>query len=72
MTEDTLRRIIREELSDRLVGTNEACELLGVTRQTLDKYIKSGVIECRMIDKSMRFRRSELLEAGRVKYGRQG
>lgn len=70
MTEDTLRRIIREELTDRLLTTSEACELLSVSRRTLDKHIKSGVIECRMVDKSMRFRRSELLEAGRVKYGR--
>ena len=71
---EAIRQIIREEitiaLSDRLLTTTEACELLGVTRQTLDKHIKSGVIECCMIDKSMRFRRSELLEAGRVKYGR--
>lgn len=69
---DDIRTVIREEiqaaLTDRLLTTSEACELLGVTRQTLDKYIKSGVVAARMLDGRMRFRRSALLEAGRVKY----
>jgi len=52
-----------DEQSLEFVGAKEACELLGVTRQTLDNYVKRGMLtryELRAPKRTM-YRRSAIM-----------
>jgi hypothetical protein len=63
-----LRTIIREELDDRMMNTREACELMGMCYNTLQKAVKSGDIKARVIAGTTMYRRGDLLAAGHGKY----
>lgn len=67
---ETLREVIKEEkaqISDtefkERLSKKEAAEFLGITRVTLYKWIKKGVIKERGIGRKKYFLKSELLSA---------
>jgi predicted site-specific integrase-resolvase len=74
MTEELLRRIIREELrsvtSDRLVGIGEACQILGVVRTTLYRYVGEGWIKPVSSVRPMKFRVGDLKGVEDMRYRR--
>jgi len=66
-----LREAVREEIQEVLdaqqyepfIKTEEACQLLGVTKVTLLAWRKQGLIPCHKINSRVFYKRSELLAA---------
>ena len=52
---------VREAVSDRLIGVEEAAELLGITRAAMRRRVSRGQAGAVRIGRSVRLRLSELL-----------
>ncbi|MEM6347495.1 MAG: helix-turn-helix domain-containing protein [Bacteroidota bacterium] len=78
--ESLFREAIRAEISqlldqqkfEPLIKTEEACEILGVSKVTLLQWRKQGLIPCHKLNTRVYFKKSELLAATQNLPNRKG
>ncbi len=68
--DNSVSKAVSEAIGDELLTAAQACRLIKVSRATLNKYTQDGSIRAQVIGKAVRYRRSELLNSGRIKYQR--
>lgn len=54
--------IERESTEPFIMNIDEVCEVLGVTKPTVHKYIKEGIVPSYKINRKLMFLKSEILQ----------